>query len=388
MTKELDVHVLKSHTGAVNAVSFFDNDKKFVSAGDDSCLIGWSVDDKRCIFKLKGHEAPVKACSASLSGLKIVSGSWDRTVRIWDGCSTNCLWTLQHEALVLGVSFSEETSLITVCCDDKSTKVWDMRTYENVMTFTGHSNSVTCCAQNEFTVATGSLDKTIRLSDMRTGSTLLLLTGHTSAVSAVDISSDGFKLCSGSWDKTVRVWDVHAGTYRTQGPKVMYEHEGCVSSCKFAVDNKKIVSGGFDKTVIIWDALATKKRHKIRAHGSWINDIAMTAEGKWLLSCSKDRTIRMWNVENADKMPVVLHNKLSMGYKFQECVDCQRTFKVEKRDLIEVGEEYIRCVYCRMPTRSYHRLSEHDLAISATETDSEIKSIDKSEIGLETKVEA
>lgn len=388
MSKELDVHVLKSHTAAVNSVSFFDNDQKFVSAGDDCCLNGWSVEEKSCIFKLKGHEGPVKTCAASSSSLKIVSGSWDRTVRLWDSSTTNCLWTLQHEALVLGVSFSEESNLITVCCDDKQTKLWDLRTFENVMNLDGHTNSVTCCSQNHFTLATGSLDKTIRVSDLRNGNILLQLTGHTSAISSVDISTDGFKLCSGSWDKTVRVWDIHAGTYRTQGPKVMYEHEGCVSACKFVVDNQKIISSGFDKTVIIWDALATKKRHQIRAHASWINDIAMTSDGRWLLSCSKDRTIRMWNVKNADKMPVVLHNKLSMGYKFQECSDCQRTFKVEKRDLIEVGEEFTKCVYCRMPERSYHRLSHQDLGMEANETDHELLQMDKNDAAPETAVSA
>lgn len=386
MSKELEVHVLKSHTASVNAVSFFDNDQKFVSAGDDYCLLGWSINDRKCLFKLKGHEAPVKTCSSSQIGSKIISGSWDRTVRIWDGTTTNCLWTLGHESLVLGVSYSEESSLVAVCCDDKMTKIWDVRSYDNVITLDGHTGSVTCCAQNNFVLATGSFDKTIRISDLRTGSLLLHLSGHTSAVSSVDISTDGFKICSGSWDKTVRVWDVHAGTYRTQGPRVMYEHEGSVSTCKFVADNKKIVSAGYDKTVIIWDALATKKRHQIRAHGSWINDVAMTKDGRWLLSCSKDRTIRMWGVENADKMPVVLHNKISMGYKFLECEDCQRTFKVEQRDMIEIGEEYTKCVYCREPTRSYndHRLSEQDLVLSETD----VSNFDQNIVANETAVKA
>eukprot|EP00116_Pleurobrachia_bachei_P014601 sb/3474863/ len=100
--------------------------------------------------------------------------------------------------------------------------------------------------------------------------------------------------------------------------------------------------------------MATKKRHQIRAHGSWINGVAMSRDSKWLLTCSKDRTIRMWNVSDADKMPVVLHNKLSMGYKYTECTDCSRTFKVEQRDLIETGEELTQCVYCRMPARDYY----------------------------------
>jgi len=352
--KEIELYVLKQHTAAVNAVTFYDKDRRFVSASDDCSICVWDTQTRNYLYRLKGHEAAVKALVASEDGTRILSGSCDRTVRVWDGEKSACLWSLQHEGLIMDLSYDQNSSLMSVACDDKLTRVWDLRTYSEVLTLKGHTNSVMSCSQHGNTVATGSLDKTIRVSDIRAANTLLILTGHKGAVSCVDISSEGHKLCSASWDKTVRLWDIHAGTYRTQGPRVMYEHEGCVSSSKFACDDQKIISGGYDNLVIVWDALHAKKRHNLRAHESWITDCAMTNDGNWLLTCSKDRTLRMWDMDGSDNLPVVLNNKMSMGYKFQECDQCQRTFKVEKKDMIEVGEDVLRCVYCRMPDRAYN----------------------------------
>ena len=57
-------------------------------------------------------------------------------------------------------------------------------------------------------IVSGSGDKTVKVWDARTGQELLSLKGHTSVVCAVAFSPDGTRIVSGSWDKTVKVWDA------------------------------------------------------------------------------------------------------------------------------------------------------------------------------------
>jgi WD40 repeat protein/tRNA A-37 threonylcarbamoyl transferase component Bud32 len=57
-------------------------------------------------------------------------------------------------------------------------------------------------------VVTASTDRTIRVWDRATGQELLMLNGHTRAVTGIRFSPDGHRLISASADRTVRVWDA------------------------------------------------------------------------------------------------------------------------------------------------------------------------------------
>jgi WD40 repeat protein len=57
-------------------------------------------------------------------------------------------------------------------------------------------------------IATGSEDRTVRLWDAASGQEVLTLKGHTDIVRCVGFSNDGCRLVSGGWDHTVRVWDA------------------------------------------------------------------------------------------------------------------------------------------------------------------------------------
>ena len=60
-------------------------------------------------------------------------------------------------------------------------------------------------------IASGSSDKSVRVWDAKTGEQVKDLHGHTQEVLSVGFSPDGNRIVSGSWDKSVRVWDAKTG---------------------------------------------------------------------------------------------------------------------------------------------------------------------------------
>jgi len=130
---------------------------------------GWPA----CLSTLLGHSAPVSSVCLSVDGQRIVSGSADNTVKIWDVATGSCVTTLQ-----------------------------------------GHSNPVTsvCLSVDGQRIVSGSYDKTVKIWDVATGSCVTTLQGHSKLVSSVCLSVDGQTVTSNDISGKSLHWDVSSGT--------------------------------------------------------------------------------------------------------------------------------------------------------------------------------
>ena len=79
------------------------------------------------VFTLKGHRDLVCSVSFSPDGKRIVSGSWDKTLKVWDAQTGKETLTLKgHSRGVASVSFSPDGKRIVSGCVDNTLKVWDI----------------------------------------------------------------------------------------------------------------------------------------------------------------------------------------------------------------------------------------------------------------------
>ncbi|KAJ5138068.1 hypothetical protein N7526_004301 [Penicillium atrosanguineum] len=240
--------------------------------------------------------------------------------------------------------------IVATCSSDKTVRVYSLTNFKLLSTITGgHKRSVRTCAwkphvQGESVLATGSFDATVgiwrRWDSYRnneaingdeqdvTGSNAdedeewrfaVLLDGHDSEVKSVSWSPSGMLLATCARDKSIWIWeDLDDGDNNFETVAVMQEHGGDVKCVAWHPVEECLASGGYDDTIRLWredlddwGQVACIKKHEGTVWFlNWEGPETMPAsessdlQNQWqeqralsgprLVSCSDDRTVRVW----------------------------------------------------------------------------------------------
>ncbi len=153
-----------------------------------------------------------------------------------------------HTGSIWNVSFSPDGRTITSAGQDRTIRIWDVNTGQNLQTYRHQVWDVAYSPDGK-TIISGSWDKNLYLLDADTGKLLRTFSGHTQKVWRVAFSPDGRMIASASHDRTVRLWDVNTG----QLLRILTEHTDQVWSVAFSPDGKTIMSGSSDGTCCLWN---------------------------------------------------------------------------------------------------------------------------------------
>ena len=342
----------------------FSPDGRFlaVSARNDIKILDFSTG--KLLHTLEGHTGDIYSVSYSPNGNYVVSGSWDKTVRIWNANSGECVNTLEgHTKSVSSVSYSPDGKYIATGSweyngDDKTVRIWDASSGECVKMFEGHTKSVRSVSYSPDGkyIATGNADKTVRICNVSSGKCVKTLEGHTKSVRSVSYSPDGKYIVSGGYDGTVRIWDVSSvecvktpegqsnntksensssignsiatGSDDKTGDdgrtvsvdktrsvdkttqiqdassgervKTLEGHTDYVLSVCYSPNGKYIASGGVDENIRIWDASSGECVKTFEGHTDRVLSVCYSPDGYYIASGSMDRTVRIWDISNGE----------------------------------------------------------------------------------------
>jgi WD40 repeat protein len=288
---------LVGHSDSVNACAIVGDGLRMVSGSSDGTLKVWELDGGRVLASLEGHADEVRACAVTDDGRRAVSASADRTLKVWDLDSGNALITMEgHTDWVTTCTVTTKGDRRVVSgSEDGTLKVWYLDSGRLSVTMEGHTEGVRACAvtADNRRVVSGGCDGTLKVWDLDSGRVLGTFEGHSDWVTACAITADGRRLVSASHDNTLKVWDLDSGALLA----TLNGHLDWIRACAVTADGRCVVSASDDRTLKVWDLESGQTLASLEGHADWINACAVTLDGRRLVSASDDGTLKVWDLE-------------------------------------------------------------------------------------------
>ena len=251
------------------------------------------------------HENMVGTIAFSPDGKYVVSGSWDRSARVWDAFSGGEIARMPHEGNVISVVFSPNSKYIASGSWDNTARVWEATTGKEIARVTHEQrvNGVACSPDGKY-VASGSDDHTARVWETTTGQEIARMT-HQARVNVIAFSPDGNYIASGSDDHSVRVWEVVTGQEIAQ-----FTHEGNVISLSYSPDGSYVVSGSSgndDYTARVWEATTGQEIARTEYDDS-VNSVAFSSDSQYVVSASGNHIVQVWEATTGIEISQMIHD--------------------------------------------------------------------------------
>jgi len=195
------------------------------------------------------HLGWVRCIDVDVSNDFFVTGSADRTIKIWDLASCDMKLTLTgHTNHVMGVKMSPRHPYLFSCCLDNTVKCWDLEQNKVIRSYHGHLNGVYAVNVHPTLdiLFSGGRDAVTRVWDIRTKKQIYVLEGHTACVRSITSQDGEPTVITGSQDKQIRCWDLRTGktlsvlTHHKKSIRALTCHPTQYSFLSGAGDNVKV----------------------------------------------------------------------------------------------------------------------------------------------------
>uniref|UniRef100_A0A8C5CPU7 ATG16 autophagy related 16-like 1 (S. cerevisiae) n=1 Tax=Gadus morhua TaxID=8049 RepID=A0A8C5CPU7_GADMO len=287
----------EAHDGEVNAVRFSPGSRLLATGGMDRRVKLWEVVSGHCEPKgaLTGSNAGITSIEFDSAGSYLLAASNDFASRIWTVDDFRLRHTLTgHSGKVLAARFLLDNTRIVSGSYDRTLKLWDLRSKVCMKTvFAGSScNDIVCTEQ---CVMSGHFDKKVRFWDIRAESIVreLELQGR---VTSLDLSQERTELLTCSRDDLLKIIDLRTNTVRHTFSAPGFKCGADWTRVCFSPDSNYVVGGSADGGVYVWNVLTGKLERLLdKHHSSAINAVSWSPSGAFVLSVEKGSKAVLWS---------------------------------------------------------------------------------------------
>ncbi|XP_036092260.1 autophagy-related protein 16-1 isoform X3 [Rousettus aegyptiacus] len=286
-----------AHDGEVNAVQFSPGSRLLATGGMDRRVKLWEVFGDKCELKgaLSGSNAGITSIEFDSAGSYLLAASNDFASRIWTVDDYRLRHTLTgHSGKVLSAKFLLDNARIVSGSHDRTLKLWDLRSKVCIKTvFAGSScNDIVCTEQ---CVMSGHFDKKIRFWDIRS-ETIIREMELLGKITALDLNPERTELLSCSRDDLLKIIDLRVNAVRQTFSASGFKCGSDWTRVVFSPDGSYVAAGSAEGSLYVWSVLSGKVEKVLsKQHGSPVNAVAWAPSGCHVVSVDKGSRAVLWS---------------------------------------------------------------------------------------------
>lgn len=305
--KEFDI---SAHSDKIYSAIFSPDGKFILTSSSDLTARIFDATDGRQIRIFSNHSSSVNSAVFSLDGKLVLTACNDGSMRVFDvNTGTELILLKTNKGELSNAMFSPDDRNILVYGSDSIVSVFNANTGIEIQQLIGHSGIILSAnySSNGEMIATSSVDASAKIFSSEDGRELRTLEPYRRGyINSVSFSPDSrFVLTAGGFeDFSTRLFEVSTG----KEIRTWSHSKGEIYSSEFRSDGKMIITSGSDKTAHINSISSDEVIHVLSGNSVGINNMAISPDGKFVLSVIDDSELRLFEIESGKEVKLGFEN--------------------------------------------------------------------------------
>jgi WD40 repeat protein len=297
---------ISAHSDWVRCLSFTPDSSKLVSGSFDKTIKLWQLETGTVVHTLTDHIKGVFALAVSPDGQLLASGSWDETIKLWNLETGKLLQNLtQHQASVRSLAIGPDSKMLVSGSFDQTIKLWNLPAGSVAKTIVDREPiaAIALSADGQFLASTGD-DGTLKIWSLTAGTIVAESIGNKHCIGSLAIDPNSHTIAAGTVNGYIVLWQLEQiETGQPQQIKLsqtIKAHAGQINACVFSPDGQYLITGSVDGKAKVWYrgedlSFRDKARSILKGDpGRSVMSVAISADGRTIAIGGADGTIQLW----------------------------------------------------------------------------------------------